>query len=165
MRRKNEVMCNDQAVCVIDEQLIDRLVAGLASAPRGRFRICLHRSTHEAVQEMVIACRTGSYSRPHRHPAAATSAAILRGRLRFFIFDDRGVITKSLVLGGGGNATRIVRLSEGVWHMAIAVSDVAVFHEVNTGPFRPESSNEWAPWSPLEDDSLAIREYLNRLTR
>jgi glucose-6-phosphate isomerase len=164
MRETREALLNEEPICVVDEPLLDRLVAGVAASPKGRFRLCLHHSPDDLVQEMVIACRAGSYNRPHRHPDAATSVAILRGRLRILIFDDQGAVTNSFLLDSDAGRPGIVRLSPGVWHMGIPESEIIVIHEVNTGPFRPGSSNEWAPWSPPEDDSLAIREHFNRLT-
>jgi len=35
-----------------------------------------------------------------------------------------------------------------------------VFYETLEGPFERESMNEWAPWSPAEDDPEAIAKYL-----
>lgn len=164
MRETREALLNEEPICLVDDAMLDRIVAGLAAAPKGRFRLCLHHSPADLVQEMVIACRAGSYSRPHRHPDAATSVAILQGRLRVLIFDDRGAVVKSIALDADASRAGIVRLSPGVWHMEVPKSQTIVIHEVNTGPFRPESSNEWAPWSPPEDDATAVAEYFRKLS-
>lgn len=163
MRETREALLNEEPICLVDDAMLDRIVAGLAAAPKGRFRLCLHHSPADLVQEMVIACRAGSYSRPHRHPDAATSVAILQGRLRVLIFDDRGAVVKSIALDADASRAGIVRLSPGVWHMEIPESETIVIHEVNTGPFRPESSNEWAPWSPPDDDAAAVAAYFREL--
>ena len=165
MRETREALLNEEPICVVDDRMLDRLVAGVAASPKGRFRLCLHHSPDDLVQEMVIACRAGSYNRPHRHPDAATSVAILRGRLRMLVFDDQGAVKNSLLLDADAGRTGIVRLSPQVWHMVIPESEIIVIHEVNTGPFRPQSSNEWAPWSPREDDHDAIADRMFLIAR
>jgi len=164
VRETREALLNEEPICVVDEPMLDRLVVGVAASPKGRFRLCLHHSPDDLVQEMVIACRGGSYNRPHRHPDAATSVAILRGRLRILIFDDQGAVTNSFLLDADAGRTGIVRLSPGVWHMEIPESEIIVIHEVNTGPFRPQSSNEWAAWSPPEDERDSVAGYLQKLS-
>ena len=63
----NEAIFNTEEVLHVSREMLDELTRRARQAPRGRFRLCLHRSTNEEIQEMLIACVKGTYFRPHRN--------------------------------------------------------------------------------------------------
>jgi glucose-6-phosphate isomerase len=159
----NHALFNTGSVLAIDGKMVEYLKQRAHTAPTRRFRLCLHHSAEEAVQEMLIVHCRDNYSRPHRH-STPSSCTILEGELWVFLFDDRGNVVRRIELGARDSGLPFsLRLEAGVWHMPVCRSEQLVFYETMTGPFRRESANDWAPWSPAEDDIEAIVRYLRHL--
>ena len=164
MREEKDALFNTEDAFPVDEQLIDELKQRAAASPTGRFRLCLHQSTDEVVQDMLIVHCRENYSRPHRHPESAVSLKIIEGELAVLLFDDQGEVTRTMELGphGGGKAV-CVRLAPGVWYATLCRSEMVVFYETKQGPFVRDRSNNWAPWSPAEDDPSGIAAFQARI--
>ena len=159
-----EAIFNDQDVIHVSSAMIEDLKRQATRAPRGRFRLCLHRSTQDDIQEMMIACVRGTYFRPHRNRiATAKSYHVVHGDLVVLLFDDEGRITQRVDLGPPDSGKPfLIRLARPNWHTPIPQSDITVYHEVCTGPFRKEQDAEYSPWSPPEGDA-SVPEYLANL--
>jgi glucose-6-phosphate isomerase len=161
MRESNQALFNTDDVIVVDQAMIDYLKQRALDAPTRRFRLCLHQSPDELVQEMIVVHCRDNYSRPHHHPDTASSLTILEGDLTVLLFDERGEVTRTLELGARGSGKPFtLRLAANVWHMPVCRSPQLVFYETMTGPFRRDAINAWAPWSPAEDDEAGIAAYL-----
>jgi cupin fold WbuC family metalloprotein len=157
MREEKEALFNTEDAFLVDERLIEELKQRAAASPTGRFRLCLHRSTDEAIQDMLVVHCRKNYSRPHCHPHSAVSLKIIEGEMGVLLFDDQGEIARTVELGtrGGGMAI-CVRLIPSLWYATVCRSEMVVFYETKQGPFARERSNVWAPWSPDEDDLQGI---------
>ena len=57
----------------------------------------------------------------------------------------------------------MVLLNGSIYHTLLIKSDVLVFHETTSGPFRP-ADTVWAPWSPNEFEEETVSAYLEMLT-
>jgi len=164
VRETPQALFNDDELVVVDQLLIERLKQGARQAPTRRFRLCLHQSTADLVQEMIIVHCRDNYSRPHQHPDTATSLLVVEGAIAFFLFDADGRVTETIHLGPpGGRSPCALRLAAKRWHMPVCTSDVVVFYETMTGPFQRETINVWAPWSPEEHDAAGIAAYRQQL--
>lgn len=163
LRESNHALFNTGDVLEVDAAMIADLKQRARTAPTRRFRLCLHQSPDETVQEMFIVHCRDNYSRPHRH-AMPSSCTILEGELSVFLFDDAGGVIRRIDLGARDSGKPFcLRLEANVWHMPVCRSEQLVFYETMTGPFRRESANDWAPWSPEEDDIAGIVRYLRDL--
>jgi glucose-6-phosphate isomerase len=163
VRESDVALFNTDAVLAVDDDLIQYLKKRARTAPSRRFRICLHQSAEEAVQEMIVVHCRENYSRPHRH-AAATSCLIIEGDLTVVLFDDDGRETRRIELGTRDSGKPFtLRLGPDIWHMPVCRSEQLVFYETLEGPFERERVNVWAPWSPNEDDAEGIARYLRSL--
>lgn len=163
LRESNHALFNTGDVLEVDRKMIEVLKERARRAPTRRYRLCLHQSPDEVVQEMVIVHCRDNYSRPHRH-TAPSSCTILEGELSVFLFDGDGKVSGRIDLGTQGSGKPFaLRLGAGVWHMPVCRSEQLVFYETMTGPFERESANDWAPWSPDEDDTEGISAYLRAL--
>jgi len=161
MRESNQALFNTEDVLRVDEALIVELKRRALSAPSRRYRLCLHQSPDELVQEMIVVHCRDNYSRPHHHPTTASSMMILEGELAVFLFDDAGRVTERVDMGPRESGKPFtLRLAPQVWHMPVCRSSQLVFYETMTGPFRRDAINAWAPWSPAEDDEAGIAAYL-----
>lgn len=163
MRDSDQAFFNDEQVLVADEEMIALLKRRALVAPHRRFRLCLHQSQAEAVQEMIVVHCRDNYSRPHSHPIPS-SMLILEGALTVFLFDDGGTVLRRIELAERGSGKPFtLRLEAGVWHMPVCRTPQLVFYETMTGPFDRDTINHWAPWSPAEDDVAGIDAYLSGL--
>jgi glucose-6-phosphate isomerase len=131
----------------IDEQMIEFVKGQALSAPNKRSRIIL--SEHkDGVQEMVIALCKGSYVRPHRHPFhKSESYHLMEGEMDVLMFSPDGDMTQRIALNG---KRPLYRMKHGWFHQPVALTDVAVYHEVLQGPFNKELDVQYAPWAAEE---------------
>jgi len=163
VRPATGALFNTEDVLAVDGAMIESLKASAETSPTRRFRLCLHRSTDEPVQEMVVVHCRDNYSRPHAHGAPLTYL-VLEGRLRVLLFDDGGKVTRAIDLlpfGAGGDF--VLRIEAGRWYMPVCLTPQVIFYERKTGVFRRDESNLWAPWSPAEDDASGIAAFRDRL--
>ncbi|MBT3295615.1 MAG: cupin fold metalloprotein, WbuC family [Verrucomicrobia bacterium] len=157
---------NQDRVCVVDAALIEKLKTEALRSPLGRYRLCMHHSTGDPAQDMVVAHRCGTYTQPHCHPAAATSFAMIEGRLDVLIFDDTGALTRRVRMGRLGDRyadTVSLHLSTGVIHMEDCLTETAVFHETLSAPNQDGGATRYAAWSPPEDDPDRAAAFRRRL--
>ncbi|HSX13958.1 MAG TPA: WbuC family cupin fold metalloprotein [Chlamydiales bacterium] len=144
MAEPSTVLFANQSICVVTQELIDRLkkIAQKASLKRSRF--CLHLSHEDAVQEMVIVLHKDSYIRPHRHQNKSESFHMIEGAVLIAFFDEGGEVKQTLELKAGKDPF-LYRLSIPSWHTVIPLTEFAIFHEVSTGPFGPSEFPSWEP--------------------
>jgi len=163
MKKADGALFNTAAVVTVDARLVDKLKAQARSAPSRRFRLCLHASTADQTQEMIVVHCRDNYSRPHAHRSPLTYM-IIEGRMRVLLFDDAGKVTQRIDLAAfsSGNAFAL-HIEPERWYMPVCLTEQVVFYETKWGPFRRETTNSWAPWSPAEHDAAAIAAYRRSL--
>lgn len=130
---------------------------------RKRCRICAHKDTDEKVHEMFIVHTKGTYVRPHKHINKSESHHIIEGSADVIIFYDGGEIKEVIKIGdylSGRNF--FYRISDPYYHTLYITSDYLVFHESTKGPFKRDDA-VFAPWSPEESNTTAIKEYIKQL--
>lgn len=159
-----EALFNTEDVIEVNDVTLSDLKDRAAAAPRGRFRLCLHHGPADPVQEMVIACGSGTYFRPHRHPAGKSeSYHIIEGEMTVYLFDDNGQVVRRIRMGDKlSGKTFYYRLSAPLWHLPLATSNSLVYGETYCGPFLKDGDVEYASWSPTEN-SPDVSAYLTSL--
>lgn len=142
-------------VQLIDQALLDRVVARAVVSERGRVNHNFHAGPDDNPHRFLNALTRGSYCAPHRHatPPKAESFLVLSGEVLVLLFGDQGEIQERHVLGRAG--LRGIDIAPAVWHTIAAVSSTAVCYEVKPGPWDPASDKEFAPWAPREGDPAA----------
>ena len=157
----SEAIFNTDSIRPLDARLIDELVSGAQASPRNRFRICLHHSAEDAIQEMVICVAGPTYFRPHKHPEGRSeSYHLIRGRMDVVFFDDDGTPTSKIELEEpGGERPFMYRLSAPIFHFVVPVSPIVIYHETLTGPWDPDAAVVAAPFAPEETDSEGIARF------
>ena len=161
----SEVIFNTEEIIEVSAATLEDLKRRASEAPRRRFRLCLHRSPAEQVQEMVIVFCGDTYIRPHRHPRGKSeSYHIIEGELTVFLFDDLGNVIRRVEMGEhDSDGSFLYRLASDIWHMPVPRSEFVVFHETFTGPFRRGLDVEHPGWSPEETDTAGIVSLLRRI--
>jgi cupin fold WbuC family metalloprotein len=148
------VFYNTDDVAEVRPDWYDRLKLNALGAKRKRSRLCLHRSADDLLHEMIIVFHRDAVIRPHRHRGKTESYHVIFGELDIVLFDDQGRPMRIISMGDlASGKTLVYRQSSPIWHSVIIRSEYAAIHEVTNGPFRVEE-NEFAPWSPEEDNEL-----------
>lgn len=168
MREASGALFNTDAVMRVDQALVDELKARAFTSPTGRFRLCLHHSPDEPVQQMLVVHRRGNYSRPHRQDASKMFT-VIEGELLVLIFDEQGGLAERIAIKPPGQGesrqgeSLCVRLAPGVWHTMFALTDPAVFCEILAAPNPDGNATEYPAWSPAESDASGVAEFLARV--
>lgn len=133
----------DPAKVIVLPNAVEQLKDAAWKAENLRARICLHADTSDPVQEMLIALCAGTKVSIHRHPNKTESFHMVEGELDVIFFDNDGKETERLRLGAPASGHPFMyRLNSPLWHSVEPITNVAVVHEVITGPFNT-SSNEF----------------------
>jgi cupin fold WbuC family metalloprotein len=149
---------------VIDRELLARVSASAAAAPRRRKNHDFHASSEEPANRLLNAVEPDSYVVPHRHLDATKDETIVvvAGRFGFVFFDDDGRVVSLVDAAPGGDVVGVT-IPHGCWHSVVALSPASVFFESKSGPYRALTADERAPWAPAENDPDAPA-YRQRLT-
>lgn len=164
MCNSDGVIFNTDEVAKVDGAVIGDLKRAALAAPAGTVRLCLHRSTGDAVQEMIIVHRKGAYVRPHKHEGETESFHIIDGAMLVVLFDDDGNEIDRFEMGerpAGG--CFVCRLEKGRWHTMIPLTDTVVFLETTAGPFRGAEHNTFADWAPDPGDTAGVDRFMKSL--
>lgn len=158
-----EVVYAGEGLVTVDAAAIASLIADAAKNPRRRIRLCAHASVADAVHEMLIVHERSCYVRPHKHIGKSESFHVIEGHVDVVLFDDLGRVETSISMGPyGSNKPFFYRIAEPRFHTLIIRSEVLVFHETTSGPFRREQT-VLAPWSPDGNDDADVARYLSQL--
>ncbi|MDB4078028.1 WbuC family cupin fold metalloprotein [Amylibacter sp.] len=155
----DEVFMATDEVVRFDSLYVDFVKQNAAKNARGRARICAHRGPLDTLHEMLIAIRSDSYIRPHRHHQKIESFHLVDGSVDVVIFEDDGAIADVVELSTDGNF--YYRLDSPRYHTLLVHSPVLVIHEITNGPFDLNMS-DFAPFSPMEEDSM-VSDYIDQL--
>ncbi len=124
-----------------------------------RYRLCIHDSPDNILQEMFICRYIGDYCMPDKHHNMPESHTIIEGTEAIVLFDDFGGIQDIFILDRDkGYLT--YRIDSEVYHMTIPLTEYAVDFEVKPGPFKPEM-NIFPKWAPEASDKDAVQNFLN----
>ncbi len=143
----DEVFIATDEVVRFDARYVDLVKQSAAKNARGRARICAHRGPSDTLHEMLIAIRSDSYIRPHRHHQKVESFHLVDGSVDVVVFNDDGSIADVVELSTQGNF--YYRLDSPRYHTLLIHSPVLVIHEITNGPFDAAQS-DWAPFAPAE---------------
>jgi len=120
--------------------------------PRQRIRICAHKRTDDPLHEMLIVHTKDTYVRPHKHFNKSESFHVIEGIVDVIVFDETGTVAEVIEMGDFASGRRFYyRIDAPVYHTLIIRSDVLVFHETTSGPFRREDT-VFASWAPEDGD-------------
>lgn len=153
-----EVLVAEEPTVPVSRADVQELTRAALGAPRRRARLCAHGDVSDPLHEMLIVHTREAYVRPHRHVSKPESVHVFEGAADLVFLTDDGDVQDVVCLGDYASG-RVVycRISEG-YHTLLIRSDVFVFHESTTGPFRREDTL-FAPWSPQEESVDDVADY------
>ena len=159
----NEVLYAEDSIVQIDSLDIAELKLKAKKNPRKRIRVCAHKNIDENIHEMLIVHEKNCYVRPHKHTGKTESFHIIEGKADVILFHEDGSIDQVISMGEITTGLKFYyRLPPFRFHTLLIHSDVLVFHEITSGPFRIEDTI-MAPWSPEETDEYRVSQYLAKL--
>ena len=137
---------------LIEESIFKKVIEEAKQSPRKRKNYNYHKVPAENPHRFLNAMVKGTYCQPHRHinPPKHEAFVILKGRVKFFLFDDAGKIAHSEILNADGPVYGI-DVAPGVWHTLAVLSPVAVCYEVKPGPYDADEKG-FASWAPAEGE-------------
>lgn len=130
---------------IIDKKLLDELTASAQASPRLRMNYDLRNSASDGSQRMLNALEPGTVMPIHRHHASSETVVILRGRIRWFFFDENGVETERVTLDASGEP-RMLNVEKDRWHSLECLESGSVLYESKDGPYHP-----------LEEDEIMVK--------
>ncbi|WP_061222771.1 WbuC family cupin fold metalloprotein [Leptospira weilii] len=158
-----EVYHSTQTFLGIQKGDIQELIEIAKRTKRQRARICSHLNGNELLQEMFIVHPKGAYVRPHKHIEKPESMMILEGEVDFVTFNDNGEIENTMNMGAYHTGKIFYdSMRSSIYHTLLIRSEWLVFLEITKGPFRKEDTI-FAPWSPEENDTKSVREFMNNI--
>ena len=156
-----EVYVADGEIVEAGPREVAFLKSKLASAPRGRVRLCAHRDGSDPLHEMLIALDKRTYIRPHKHLAKSESFHVIEGVVDVVLFSDDGKIARVLALGDPASGRNFFyRLAGPAFHTLIIRSEILIIHETTNGPFR-QGDAIFADWAPEESQTAQAKAYMD----
>ncbi len=149
---------------ILDDDIIQKGMDTSRNSPRKRIIMPIHRKQDAQVQRMLNFLQPGTYIRPHKHPLshATESIIVLKGAIRFFIFDSDGNIEHIFNLNDRP-VKNLIDFEPGIWHSFIVLEKDTILFEVKRGPYDAETDKVFAQWAP-EEFSSEGEKFLNILT-
>lgn len=142
---------------------VRELKAQAVMTPRHRARLCAHGDPEAALQEMLIVHPRDAYIRPHMHLGKVESLMVVEGQVLVIFFDRSGNPAASFDLATPlSSYPFFLRIPEETFHTLLIKSEWLTFLEVTLGPFN-RAGTVMAPWSPEENDTLAVHRYREQL--
>ena len=157
-----EVLVASGDVTLIGATELEKVKHMALASSSGRARICAHRTSADALHEMLIAMRGRRYVRPHAHYGKSESFHMIEGELTIVLFANDGRIQQLVDLSAKGGDTLYYRLSSPTVHTVVLRTELAVFHETTNGPFVPRDAY-FPAWSPDERNTSGASAFLERL--
>lgn len=127
----------------LGEEVLAELKVSALNSVRGSSRLCLHPRVDDDHQEMLIVYSRGFQEVPQRRTNGFDTKVVMEGSGTITYFDELGLPTRSLELGGSGSFYLHTRSNE--YHSIYVDSEFFVFLEVLKGPFE-SGTTERAAW-------------------
>ncbi|MQF95820.1 MAG: cupin fold metalloprotein, WbuC family [SAR202 cluster bacterium] len=151
-----EVLYTDERIVRIGQKDVASLKNLAKQNSRKRVRLCAHLDVEDGLHEMFIIHTKDTYVRPHKHLNKSESINVLEGAVDLVIFDETGNIKEVTKLGDYASGNRFYhRLSDPTFHTLVIRSDTVAFHEITSGPFKPDDT-VWASWAPISDSKSSM---------
>lgn len=147
----------------LSKDMLEKGLKGSRESERKRIILPIHRKQEAEVQRMINFLQPGTYIRPHQHPLnyASESLVLIRGSIRFYIFDDDGTVLSISKLDSKP-LPGVLDIEPRVWHSFIVLEEDTILFECKKGPYDAEKDKIFAPWAPAEG-SDEVQEWIESL--
>lgn len=120
----------------IDKKVLNELTAKAKACERLRMNFDLRTSLNDTSQRMLNALEPGTVVPVHRHCTTAETVIIVRGRVKEFLYDERGNLAEEILMEVGGDCP-VLQIPAGQWHTIESLETGTVIFEAKDGAFAP----------------------------
>ena len=126
----------------IDTALLDKLTAQAKASPRLRMNFDLRNSIADQSQRMLNALELGTVMPIHRHRNSSETVVVLRGKVKWLYYNDKGEITDSFLVAPNSDLIGL-SVPMGQWHSLECLASGSVILETKDGT-----------WEALEEEDI-----------
>ena len=120
----------------VDKNVLDELTAKAKASERLRMNFDLRTSLNDTSQRMLNALEPGTVVPVHRHCTTAETVIIVRGRVKEFLYDERGNLAEEILMEVSGDCP-VLQIPAGQWHTIESLETDTVIFEAKDGAFAP----------------------------
>lgn len=121
---------------IFDKLLLDNLTAQAKASPRLRMHYDLRNTSEDNSQRTLNALEPGTVLPIHRHRCSSETVVMLRGKGKWYFYDDNGNLTESFVISADGDIKGI-SVPKGQWHNCESLESGTVILECKDGAWEP----------------------------
>ena len=119
---------------LISTAALDELTAQAKASPRLRMNFDLRNSPNDQSQRMLNALEPGTVMPIHRHQNTSETVVVLRGKVKWLYYNDKGELTDTILVEVGGDICGI-SVPMGQWHSLECLESGSVILETKDGPW------------------------------
>ena len=117
---------------IIDTNLLDALTAQAKASPRLRMNLDLRNSPADQSQRMLNALEPGTVMPIHRHRHTSETVVVLRGKVKWLYYNDKGELTDTILVEAGGDICGL-SVPMGQWHSIECLESGSIILETKDG--------------------------------
>ena len=117
---------------LIDTNLLDTLTAQAKASPRLRMNLDLRNTPNDQSQRMLNALEPGTVMPIHRHRNSSETVVVLRGKVKWLYYNDKGDITDTFIVASGSDLVGL-SVPKGQWHSLECLETGTVILEAKDG--------------------------------
>ena len=121
---------------LLDTKLLDQLTAQAKASPRLRMNFDLRNSPEDQSQRMLNALEPGTLMPIHRHRHSSETVVVLRGKVKWVYYNDKGEITDTFIVASGSDLI-VLMVPKGQWHSLECLESGTVILETKDGAYSP----------------------------
>lgn len=112
--------------------VLDELTAQAKASPRLRMNLDLRNSPEDRSQRMLNALEPGTVMPIHRHRNTSETVVVLRGKVKWIYYNDKGEITDTFLVAPGSNLVGL-SVPKGQWHSLVSLESGSVILSTKDG--------------------------------
>lgn len=121
---------------LLDTKLLDQLTAQAKASPRLRMNFDLRNGPEDQSQRMLNALEPGTLMPIHRHRHSSETVVVLRGKVKWVYYNDKGEITDTFIVVSGSDLIGL-SVPKGQWHSLECLESGTVILETKDGAYGP----------------------------
>ena len=122
----------DQKTMQFNKHLLDELTAQAKASPRLRMNLDLRNTSADQSQRMLNALEPGTVMPIHRHRHTSETVVVLRGKVKWLYYNDKGELTDTILVEAGGDICGL-SVPMGQWHSIECLESGSVILETKDG--------------------------------
>ena len=112
--------------------ILDELTAQAKASPRLRMNLDLRNTPEDQSQRMLNALEPGTVMPIHRHRHTSETVVVLRGKVKWLYYNDKGELTDTILVEAGGDICGL-SVPMGQWHSIECLESGSVILETKDG--------------------------------